>query len=110
MNEILPTLFFVLFLSFVGYFVFRAFRFGGLKGAMFGARIERSLGEVTAERQGPVGTVVKVHILRRGADEKLVGLEFVAKSIASYGMMPVALQADQASRLAALLQQALSEP
>jgi hypothetical protein len=99
----------VCFLIVVSYFVFRAFRFGGLKGAIFGARIERYVGEVTTERRGPAAAVVKIYILRRGVDEKLVGLQFVAKAIAAYQWMPVALQADQAQRLAVLLQEAVSE-
>ncbi len=110
MKELGPALFYLPLLIVVGYFVYRALKFGGLKGAMFGARIEKSLGEVDAERQGPVGTAaVKVHVLRRGMNEKLVGLEFVAKSFGGYQMTPVAMQESQARQLLALLQEALNE-
>jgi hypothetical protein len=48
------TLFFLVFAAVVGYFVYRVLRHGGFRGAMFGARIEDTVGEVRVERQGPV--------------------------------------------------------
>ncbi|HKB98022.1 MAG TPA: hypothetical protein VKD23_04465 [Terriglobales bacterium] len=52
------VIFFAVFAGVIGFFVYRMFRHGGFKAAMFGARIERTVGEVR--------------------------VEFVAKSFASY--------------------------
>lgn len=108
MENIPQTLFFILFAGIVGYFAYRMFRFGGIKAAMFGARIDRTVGEVAGERQGPVGVALKVHVLRREPAEKLIGVEFTAKSFASYQMMPITLSLSQAKQLASLLQVALN--
>lgn len=108
MNNIPQTLFFILFAGIVGLFAYRMLRFGGIKAAMFGARIDRTVGEVAGEKQGPVGVVLKVHVLRREPAEKLVGVEFTAKSFASYQMMPITLSLSQAKQLASLLQAALN--
>jgi hypothetical protein len=59
------VLFFAVFAGVIGFF----------KAAMFGARIDRTVGEVSGEKQGPVSVALKVHILRREAAEKLVGVE-----------------------------------
>src|SRR6266404_5056044 len=100
------VLFFAVF-AVIGFFVYRMFRHGGFKAAMFGARIERTVGEVSGEKQGPVAVALKVHILRREAAEKLVGVEFVAESFASYQMMPITLSVSQAQQLATLLDAAV---
>jgi hypothetical protein len=108
--DLTQTLFVVLFFGVVGYFVFRMIRHGGFKGGLFGARVERTVGEVSGEDQGPMIMVVKVHVLRRDPLEKLVGIELVAKSFANYQMMPVALSMVQAQRLASLLNDASRAP
>ena len=110
MDDAFETLFFVVFFAIVGYFVYRMIRHGGFKAAMFGARIDRTVGEVSGEKQGPMGIALKVHILRRDAAEKLVGVEFVAKGFASYQMMPVTLSVAQAQQLASLLNDAVRAP
>jgi hypothetical protein len=104
------TLLFVIFVVVVGYFVYRIFRLGGLKAAMFGARIERTVGEVPGEKQGLglMSVVLRVHALRRDNSEMLIGIELVAKSFASYQMMPITLSVHQAQQLASLLQNATS--
>ena len=104
------VLFFAVFAAVIGFFVYRMFRHGGFKAAMFGARIDRTVGEVSGEKQGPVGVALKVHILRREAAEKLVGVEFISKSFASYQMMPITLSTSQAQQLASLLNEAVRAP
>ena len=71
MENILQTLFFILFAGIVGSFAYQMFRFGGIKAAMFGARIDHTVGEVAGERRWPVGAALKVHVLRRETAEKL---------------------------------------
>ena len=107
MGNIPQALFFVVFAGIVGFFAYRMFRFGGVKAAMFGARIHRTIGEVGGEKQGPVGVTLKVHILRRETAEKLIGVELTAKSFASYEMMPITLSVSQAKQLVSLLESAL---
>jgi hypothetical protein len=104
------VLFFAIFAAVIGFFAYRMIRHGGFKAAMFGARIDRTVGEVSGERQGPVGVALKVHILRREAAEKLVGVEFIAKSFASYQMTPITLSVAQAQQLASLLNEAVRAP
>lgn len=106
----LEVLFFAVLATVIGFFAYRMIRHGGFKAAMFGARIDRTIGEVSGEKQGPVGIALKVHVLRRDAAEKLVGVEFVAKSFASYQMMPITLSASQAQQLASLLNEAVRAP
>ena len=91
-----------------GSFVFKFLKFGGTKAAMFGASIERTVGEARASNGKIVKAVVKVHVLDGGPD-KAVGLEFVAKSFASYQMLPVALSESEARNLIHFLENAVVE-
>lgn len=109
MNWLIENLFWVLFLAIPGYLIFRTIRYGGVKAAMFGAKIERTLGEVEGHPQRPVSLRLKVHVLADGSSNKAVGLELVARSIASYQMMPITLSVVEARKLAALLQSAINE-
>lgn len=104
----IPTiLFFVVFAGFICFFGYKMLRHGGIKAAMFGARIDRTVGEVIGERQGSVGVALRVHVLRREPAEKLIGVELTAKSFASYQMMPITLSVTQAQQFASLLQDAV---
>jgi hypothetical protein len=87
------------------YFAFRFLKFGGLKAAMFGARIERTVGEAEGSGGGVMKTLVRVHVLDGGA----VGLEFVAKSFASYQMIPLTLSESEARDLIRYLQSAVGQ-
>jgi hypothetical protein len=49
---------------------------------------------------------VKVHVLAGNSPDKTVGLEFVARSFASYRMMPVSLSKMEARKLIMLLETA----
>lgn len=89
MNWLIENLLWILFLAIPGYLIFRMIRYGGVKSAMFGVKIERTLGEVEGYPQRPVSLRLKVHVLADGSSNKAVGLELVARSIASYQMMPI---------------------
>lgn len=102
------NLFWVFFLGIIGYFIFRMARYGGFKAAMFGAKIEKTLGEVEGQRQTLMSLRLKVHLLEGSPSEKTVGLELVAKSVASYQMMPITLSAAEAKKLVSLLQSAIA--
>lgn len=103
-------LFVALFLFVAGYFVFQMIKHGGLRGALFRARLVGTVGELDLGRRHGIRTRLKVHRLEsRGADSPTVGVELVATSYGSFGMMPISLTRDQATELAALLTKALTE-
>jgi hypothetical protein len=80
----------------------------GLKGALFGARISGTVGELALGRTGPISTTLKLHRLEApepGAPT--VGIE-VKRSIASYHMMPIRLTSEQVTVLKELLAQAIA--
>jgi hypothetical protein len=106
MDKTIDSLFWIIFAGIAAYFVFRMIRYGGFKAAMFGANIERTAGEVIGLSHPPVSSVLKVHILGGADPEKAVGLEFVAKSIASYQMLPLTLSSNECRKLISLLQSA----
>src|SRR5512139_2933229 len=109
MQTLFDNLFWLVFFGIAGYFVFRMFRYGGFKAAMFGANIQRTVGEVAGLAHPPVSSVLRVHVLGGGNPDKAVGLEFVAKSFASYQMLPLTLSSSEARRLASLLREAIGE-
>lgn len=99
-------IFFLFFAGIIGYFIFRMLKHGGFKGAMFGAGIKRTLGEVKGSGPKMMTTLLRVHELDGATLGKRVGVEFVAKSIGSYQMMPITLSASEAKELANLLNDA----
>lgn len=110
MDVLFENLFWVIFIGFALFFVYRIFKHKGFKGAMFGAHILNTLGEVNGKSQGPMSILLKVHSL--GSDtphEILVGIEVIAKSFASWQMMPVTLTASETQQLVSLLQRAINE-
>ena len=102
-----PFIFFAFLAFVIGLFVFKIFKNGGFKAAMFGAPIVRTVGEIAASSPSRIMSVaVKVHVLGGESPDKAVGLEFVAKSFASYQMMPVSLSKIEAKKLIMLLESA----
>lgn len=106
LDQIGPILFGAAFLAVVAYMGRGFIKHGGFKGMMFGARIRRTVGEVEGAKMAMMKTGLKVHALDGGPD-KAIGLEFVAKSIASYQMMPVALSIPEAKKLISQIQAAI---
>ena len=99
----------VVVLAVVGLVGYRIARYHGIKGALFGATINETLGEVYGSNSGIIGTSLKVHTLQSAtAADPAVGLEFVARSGISYRMTPLKLQRSEADKLVVLLQQALA--
>ena len=92
------------FVAIIAWFVFRALKFGGLRGAMFGAGIQETVGEVVGAGS-VVKTTLRVHVLD-SPPNKAVGIELVNKSFASYQMMPITLSVTEANTLVGLLQSA----
>lgn len=107
-ESLFPFLFFAVFAFVAGSFVVKIFKHGGLKSAMFGAPIVGTVGEASGGGGKLMKLAVKVHRLGGSSPEKAIGLEFVAKSFASYQMLPVTLSVAEAQRLSQLLQTALT--
>ena len=105
-----PSLVFLAALTAIaGYLASRFIKFGGIKAAMFGARIERTVGEAAGSSCNKITKrIVRVHVLDGGPD-KAVGLEFVAKSLVSYQMLPPALSESEALNLIRFLENAVVE-
>jgi hypothetical protein len=105
-DAVIPYLFFAVFAAVAGSFIVKIVRHGGFRAALFGAPLERTVGEVRGGGTRFMNIAVRVHVLGGGEAEKAVGLELVAKSFASYQMTPVTLSAAEARKLALLLQSA----
>lgn len=95
----------------VGWMLFRFFRYGGIIPSLFGARIERTVGEVDIRRGVLSSDTLKVHALG-GTPNKAIGLESVSKSlggIGGYESSVVSLSRSEARKLAALIHSATQE-
>lgn len=105
----LETIFPFVFGGVVLFFLYRVIRHGGLRGAMFGASVLETLGEVEGKGQGPASSKLKVHLLGESSDpNRPVGLEIVTTTFASYQMHPITLPRGEAQKLLTLLQRATS--
>jgi hypothetical protein len=106
-QDFFPFIFLGVVFLILGSFIFKIIKNGGFKAAMFGAPIERTVGDVTGSSPSRIMSVaLRVHVLGGESPDKAVGLEFVAKSFASYQMMPVSLSKVQARKLITLLESA----
>ncbi len=107
LKNLFPVLFFTVFAGVVVTFVYRIFKYGGFKAALFEAPITRTVGEVAGNNGSMIKSAVKVHILGDASSGNAVGLELVARSVLSYQMLPISLSNAEANRLIALLQEAV---
>ena len=89
----------------VGTFAYKIVKHGGFKAAMFGSSIKRTVGEVEGSGSRMFRMKLRVHELG-GSSDKAVGVELVAKSLASYQMLPISLSHQEAQKLIRLLQAA----
>ncbi len=107
MDDFSAMFFWLVFGGLFVLFAFNIIRRGGFKGAIFNARVARTVGEV--EGEGPVlaKARVKVHLLEKNA-ERMIGLEFVSTSLASYEMMPLMLSASETRKLITVLEQTVA--
>lgn len=95
-TENLPLILFLSVLALmVGASLYKMVQHGGFKAAMFGARIDRTVGEVAGGGIKLMNVGLRIHKLG-GGPEKSVGVELVAKSFASFQMMPMTLSVGEA--------------
>lgn len=105
-DNLFSVLFFIICALVAGSFIYKMIKYGGFKAAMFGAPIQRTVGEVTGGGAKIMNVGLKVHKLQ-GGREKAVGVELVAKSFASYHMTPITLSTAEAEKLIVLLETAV---
>ncbi len=60
------ALFYIPFLAFVAFFLFRLLKHGGLRGAMYGSKVARTIGEIDLGRRSGAHTTLRVHLLENG--------------------------------------------
>ena len=101
-------IFFGLFFSFVAYFGYSMIRHGGFKGALFGAKILSSVGEVCSSKRGLLSQKLRVHILDGGdAIDRSVGLELTSSAPGAWSTTPITLSNSEARKLISLLEEAI---
>lgn len=101
---------YLVFLVFAGVvaFVFHQLATKGLKGLLFGGKIDKTYGEVTLEKRGMLAGKIKVHkVVSKRGDR--VGIELVNRTALSYQLVPATLSKDEARRLIQLLTQATND-
>jgi hypothetical protein len=96
------TLFFVAFGTMVVYFLYRFIKYGGLRGALYGSAIARTVGEVELDRSTSMTTTLRVHVLEDGR----IILEVSSRATLAATMHGYPMSADNTAQLIALLQQA----
>lgn len=103
--------FFIVLGGIVAYFLYSMFRHGGFKGAMFGARISSSIGEVATVTRGLGSQKLKVHLLE--VDDPTgphVGIELTSSTALSWNTVPIKLSDAGVRELISLLEQSLGSP
>lgn len=102
------AIFFAVFACVAGYFIFNMIRHGGFRGAMFGARILSSVGEVQSSKRGLISQKLKVHVLDGGSmASPAVGIELTSSAPGSWSTTPITLSGADVRELISLLERAL---
>lgn len=103
------VIFFALFFCVVAYFVYSIIRHRGFKGAMFGATVLSSVGEVSSPKRGFMSQKLKVHILGgESPTDRSVGLELTSSGPGSWSTTPIRLSTSEARRLISLIEEAIA--
>ena len=103
------VLFFALFFGVIAYFTYSIIRHRGFKGALFGAAVLSSVGEVVSPKRGFMSQKLKVHILgSESPTDRSVGLELTSSGPGSWSMTPIRLSTSEARKLIALLEEAIA--
>lgn len=103
------VIFFALFGSVIAYFIYSIIRHRGFKGAMFGAAVLSSVGEVASVKRGFMSQKLKVHILGGESPTDIsVGLELTTSGPGSWSMTPIRLSTSETRKLIVLLEEAVA--
>jgi hypothetical protein len=96
------SLFFLAFGSVVAWFLYRLLKYGGFRGAMYGSRVARTVGELALERRLGASKTLRVHVLEDGR----IVLEETTRASLSIAMTGTTMSPAETDRLLGLLQQA----
>jgi hypothetical protein len=101
--------FFIFFFAVIAYFGYSIIRHRGFKGALFGATVLSTVGEVEGQKRSFVSQKVKVHILGgESPADRSVGLELTSSAPGSWSMTPIRLSMSEARSLITLLEKAIA--
>lgn len=84
-------------------------RRGGVAGVLVGSDIERTIDRVEAHSSGMSSAEMRVHSFADAPPDRVLGLELVLRTPASYNSMTAGLSAEQARDLATMLRRGLGE-
>lgn len=89
-------------------FGYRFLKYGGYKNAIFGGKIEKTYGEVSAIKKNRISRFIKVHkVLNSGKTE--IGLEITCKRISGTQMEHFVISNEETVKLINHLEQAVNE-
>lgn len=84
-------------------------RRGGVAGVLVGADIERTIDSVEAHASGMSSGEMRVHRFVDAPPDRMIGVELVLRSAASYSSMTAGMSREQAVDLAAMLRRGIGE-
>lgn len=109
-DNLFQNFFFVVFFAIVAFIGFRLVKYRGLKGAVFGARVLHTVGELEPpSTMGFMKTRLKIHVLDSDVTDRAIGVEQITSSVGSWQMTGFTLSVAQAQELIGLLQLAISQ-
>ena len=88
-----------------GYFVFRFFKHGGLRGALYGSPVVKTFGDIQLARFAGATSTLRVHLLEDGR----IVLEQSSRAMLAASMRGIPMGPIDADQLIKLLQRARSD-
>lgn len=104
--EIWDRVFWIPFAALAVFFVYRWFKFRGLRGMLYGSAVARTVGEFELAQAAGDVTILRVQVLEDGR----IVLEYSTREALGASVGGTPLSTADADRLIALLQQARSGP
>ncbi len=104
--EVPVILFAVAFVTVAGFFITRLVKYGSFRGALYGARVIATFGDVEVQRNGSTATSIRVHALEDGR----IVLEQSTRALLAYRADGIPMGPIDADRLIHYLQQARATP
>ncbi len=109
MDDLFPYVFVAFVVAFVLFFLFLVFTKKG-RGLMLGGRIIRTVKGEIKQRAGIARTVIRVHVIgRKKEPEHRVSIELTQSAILAWSMTPIQLTKPEATKLIAMLSEAVDE-
>ena len=100
--ELEDVLFYAIPLGIAAFFLFRFLKYGGFRGALYGSRVVRTVGELELGRKAGATATLRVHVLENGD----IVLEQSARALLGASINGIPLSRDHARTVAELLKRA----